>query len=52
MPVGDAISLASALETALREPIAADSLRSRADDFSVEQAVDHYLRLIPEQAAG
>ncbi len=45
VPVGDALSLATALRQALLEPIAPEALRARAQDFSVAAAVTHYLAL-------
>lgn len=46
VPVGDADALASALEATLAAPPAAEQLRSRAQAFSVECAVDHYLEAL------
>jgi glycosyltransferase involved in cell wall biosynthesis len=51
VPVGDADALASALEATLAAPPAAEQLRSRAQAFSVERAVGHYLEaLFPDGA--
>jgi len=53
--VGDADALASALASTLSTPLDRDVLIRRAEEFSVEQAVDNYLALIDslyEQSAG
>jgi glycosyltransferase involved in cell wall biosynthesis len=46
VPVGDVAALARAIEHVLDHPPAAQSLRTRARLFTVERAVDHYLRLL------
>jgi glycosyltransferase involved in cell wall biosynthesis len=46
VPVGDAAALADAIEQVLDHPPAADSLRARAQVFSVERAADAYLELL------
>jgi glycosyltransferase involved in cell wall biosynthesis len=46
VPVGDDAALARAIEEVLDDPPAAERLRSRAGLFSVERAVDQYLRLL------
>jgi glycosyltransferase involved in cell wall biosynthesis len=58
VPVGDVAALARAIEEVLDDPPAAEGLRARAALFSVDQAVDRYLRLLvpaserlPERAA-
>jgi len=51
-PVGDDVRLAEAIARALDEPPAADALRARAQQFSVERAVDRYLSvLFPDEGA-
>ncbi len=45
-PVGDEASLAQAMEAALDEPLSPESLRRRAQDFSVEAALARYLPLL------
>lgn len=46
VPVGDVAALARAIEDVLDDPPAAQSLRARAGLFTVERAVDHYLKLL------
>jgi glycosyltransferase involved in cell wall biosynthesis len=46
VPVGDVAALARAIEDVLDDPPAAERLRARAGLFTVERAVDHYLRLL------
>jgi len=46
VPVGDDAALAHAIEGMLDNPPAALSLRARAELFTVERAVDNYLRLL------
>jgi glycosyltransferase involved in cell wall biosynthesis len=44
--VGDVVALARAIEQVLDHPPAAESLRARAELFSVQRAADHYLELL------
>jgi Glycosyl transferases group 1 len=46
VPVGDAAALARAIEQVLDHPPAAESLRARADLFSVQRSADHHLELL------
>jgi len=46
VPVGDDAALAGAIEDVLDDPPAAEDLRSRAALFSMDRAVDHYLRVL------
>jgi glycosyltransferase involved in cell wall biosynthesis len=46
VPVGDAAALAEAIEAILDDPPPAERLRARAELFSVERAVDNYLKLL------
>ena len=46
VPVGDEAALAEAMERALDQPPDASILRRRADDFSVERAVEAYEKLL------
>ena len=46
VPVGDAGALAAAIERTLDQPPSRADLRARAALFSVERAVDRYLRLL------
>lgn len=46
VPVGDAQALSEAMLAQLQNPQSADSLKDRAEDFSVDRAVDTYLGLI------
>ena len=46
VPVGDEAALAEAMERALDQPTDASILRRRADDFSVESAVEAYEKLL------
>jgi glycosyltransferase involved in cell wall biosynthesis len=46
VPVGDVAALARAIEVVLDDPPAAESLRARGGLFTVERAVDRYLRLL------
>jgi glycosyltransferase involved in cell wall biosynthesis len=46
VPVGDVAALARAIEDVLDNPPPAQSLRARAKLFTVERAIDHYLRLL------
>jgi glycosyltransferase involved in cell wall biosynthesis len=43
VPVGDPAALAEAIERTLSAPVDRERLRRRAEDFSVERAVDRYL---------
>jgi glycosyltransferase involved in cell wall biosynthesis len=49
VPVGDPRALAAALEETLSDPLSASTLRSRADDFAPEVAIDNYAALIEGQ---
>lgn len=46
VPVEDAIALSQAMKSAINTPISPGALKLRAQDFSVEKAVDRYLDLI------
>jgi glycosyltransferase involved in cell wall biosynthesis len=46
VPVGDVAALARAIEQVLDHPPSAESLRGRADLFSVQRAADSYLELL------
>jgi glycosyltransferase involved in cell wall biosynthesis len=46
VPVGDVAALAGAIEQVLDHPPAAESLRARAQQFSVERSADAYLELL------
>jgi glycosyltransferase involved in cell wall biosynthesis len=46
VPVGDDAALAAAIGSALDDPLPAELLRSRAEMFTVERAVDRYLDLM------
>jgi glycosyltransferase involved in cell wall biosynthesis len=46
VPVGNVAALARAIEQVLDHPPAAEKLRARADLFTVQRAVDHYLKLL------
>jgi glycosyltransferase involved in cell wall biosynthesis len=46
VPVGNAEALAAAMAEALTTPFDASSLRARAQDFSIEKAVDQYEALL------
>ncbi len=48
VPVEDAGALAQALVGTLANPLPAGMLKTRADDFSIKNSVDHYLRIIEE----
>jgi glycosyltransferase involved in cell wall biosynthesis len=45
-PVGDVQALASAIGQSLDNPVAAERLRGKADEFTVDRAVDRYLALL------
>jgi glycosyltransferase involved in cell wall biosynthesis len=45
-PIGDAPALASAIERSLDNPVPAERLRSKAEGFTVDRAVDRYLALL------
>jgi glycosyltransferase involved in cell wall biosynthesis len=49
VPVGDDRAMAAAIAATLDRPIAAATLRARAELFSVERAVDRYLDLMFDQ---
>jgi glycosyltransferase involved in cell wall biosynthesis len=49
VPVGDDRAMAAAIAATLDRPIAAATLRARAEMFSVERAVDRYLDLMLDQ---
>jgi glycosyltransferase involved in cell wall biosynthesis len=46
VPVGDVTELASAVEEALEDPVDADLLCARADDFAPEVVLDEYERFL------
>jgi glycosyltransferase involved in cell wall biosynthesis len=46
IPVGDVAALADAINTTLDKPLASAVLKARAEKFSVDRAVDSYLRLL------
>jgi len=46
VPVGDDVAFARAIEDMLDNPPRAESLRARAEFFSLERGVDNYLRLL------
>lgn len=46
VPVGDDAAMAAAIEQTLERPIDSGILKARADTFSIDQAVDSYLRLL------
>lgn len=46
VPVEDAIALSQAMKTAIKSRISREALKFRAQDFSVDRAVDRYLDLI------
>jgi glycosyltransferase involved in cell wall biosynthesis len=46
VPVGDHAALARAIEAVLDDPPAPERLRARAEMFTVQRAVDHYLELM------
>ncbi len=51
VPVGDAVALANAIELSLDHPFPPDQSIARARDFSMEKAVDKYLKvLFPENS--
>jgi glycosyltransferase involved in cell wall biosynthesis len=45
-PVGDARALASAIGQSLDNPVTAERLRGKAEEFTVDRAVDRYLALL------
>jgi glycosyltransferase involved in cell wall biosynthesis len=45
VPIGDHAELAMAIEAVLDDPPSAEGLRTRAELFSVDRAVDNYLKL-------
>ncbi len=48
VPVGDVDALASAIERTLDNPLPKDVLKERASYFSIDRAVDSYLRVVFE----
>jgi len=52
VPVGDALALAKAVQTALDAPPDPNRLRARAADFSVDKSAEHYLELLFGQKHG
>jgi glycosyltransferase involved in cell wall biosynthesis len=46
VPVGDEAALARAVEATMDSPLPADMLRGRAEDFSVDAAVEKYLGVL------
>jgi glycosyltransferase involved in cell wall biosynthesis len=50
VPVGDAPALARAIRQALLDPVPAERLRARADDFAPERVVVPYLAVLLPQA--
>ena len=46
VPVGDDVAMAGAIEATLDAPLAAEQLCARAEQFSVERAVDRYVDLM------
>jgi len=50
--VGDAHGMARAIEAELDQPKARDVLLTRAEDFTVERAVNNYLALLDRVVAG
>jgi glycosyltransferase involved in cell wall biosynthesis len=52
VPVGDDASMAAAIEATLDHPLPSQLLRSRAEMFTVERAVDRYLELMFGPPAG
>ncbi len=46
VPIGDVQAMASAMEAQLDQPTARHTLLQRAEDFSVDGAVDNYLKLL------
>ncbi|UEM02018.1 glycosyltransferase [Skermanella rosea] len=51
VPVGDSEALARAIEQGLDNPVPAELLRAKAEEFTVERAVDRYLELLQPAAA-
>jgi glycosyltransferase involved in cell wall biosynthesis len=49
VPVGDDRAMAAAIAATLDRPTVAATLQARAEMFSVERAVDHYLDLMFDQ---
>jgi glycosyltransferase involved in cell wall biosynthesis len=46
VPIGDDDAMAAAIQTALDDPVSTELLRSRAELFTVERAVNRYLELM------
>lgn len=51
VPVGDPGALAHFIEQGLDNPVPAELLRAKAEEFTVERAVDRYLELLQPAAA-
>ena len=51
VPVGDSRRLAEAIKGALDDPVSAEQLRKRADDFAVERSVSRYLNILLGETA-
>jgi glycosyltransferase involved in cell wall biosynthesis len=49
VPVGDAKALADAVLLTLDEPLGSDVLRARANDFSMDHSVQHYLQILESE---
>jgi glycosyltransferase involved in cell wall biosynthesis len=53
VPVGDAVALAAAMEESLSATHDTAALQARAQDFSIDKAVDQYEKLLfPDGALG
>ncbi len=52
VPVGDVEALAQAMQAALEAPSNAAALKARAQDFSIEKAMDEYERLLFPSVGG
>ncbi|MBD1855884.1 MULTISPECIES: glycosyltransferase [Leptolyngbya] len=46
VPIADPVAMAAAMKNSIQHPISPRLLKFRADDFSIEQAVDRYLEVI------
>lgn len=46
VPVDDVAALAHAMQQAIDQPINPDELRQRAENFSLEQAVEEYMKVM------
>ena len=51
VPVGDAVALATAMAESLADTHDTSALKARAQDFSIDKAVDRYLELLFPQAS-